>query len=109
VGKEQGLGGSGGKAVSPGSIIVASKEQVSCDLDGEAAILNLKDGVYYGLDSVGATVWQCVQQPRRFAEIRDAILDEYEIDSQQCERDLGAVLSDLAACGLVDVTDAETA
>ncbi|MCA1602950.1 MAG: nucleotidyltransferase family protein [Acidobacteria bacterium] len=32
------------------SLVVAAKDQVSCDLAGEAAILGLRDGVYYGLD-----------------------------------------------------------
>jgi len=32
------------------SVVVAVKDQVSCDLAGEAAILNMKSGVYYGLD-----------------------------------------------------------
>lgn len=103
------MGGPVDKIISPGSVIVASKDQVSCDLEGEAAILNLKDGVYYGLDEIGAAIWKLVQQPRPFAEIRDAILSEYEVDSRNCERDLLALLSDLAACGLVHATDVETA
>jgi coenzyme PQQ synthesis protein D (PqqD) len=105
VGKEQGLGGSGGKAISPGSIIVASKEQVSCDLDGEAAILNLKDGVYYGLDEVGAAVWKLVQVPRTVGEVRNALMDEYEVDQAQCEQDLLTLLSELAAVRLVEIRD----
>ena len=36
--------------------IVASQEQVSCKLDSEAAILDLRSGVYYGLDPVGGRV-----------------------------------------------------
>jgi hypothetical protein len=36
------------------SIVVASPDQVSADLGGDAAILQLKDGVYYSLDPVGA-------------------------------------------------------
>ena len=48
-------GGSGmTPTISDRSIVVAAKDQVSCDLAGEAAILNMKNGVYYGLDPVGA-------------------------------------------------------
>ncbi len=42
-----------GSAVSERSIVVVANEQVSCDLSGDAVILQLKDGVYYGLDGVG--------------------------------------------------------
>ncbi len=48
----------------------------------------LLSGVYYGLNAVGASIWNLLQQPRTVSEIRDAILGEYEAEPQQCERDL---------------------
>jgi len=51
--------------LSEESRLVVSKDQVSCDLAGEAAILNLKNGVYYGLDPVGARIWNLIQEPRK--------------------------------------------
>ena len=33
--------------------VVAARDQVSVEVDGEAVILGLADGVYYGLDPVG--------------------------------------------------------
>ena len=53
--------------ISDRSVVVAAKDQVSCDLAGEAAILNIKSGVYYGLDPVGARIWSLVQEPRKVA------------------------------------------
>ena len=38
------------------SIVKVSEQQSSCELDGEAAILHLDAGFYYGLDGVGAKV-----------------------------------------------------
>ncbi len=93
------------QAISTASIVVAAMEQLSCDLEGEAAILNLRDGVYYGLDAVGASVWKLLQEPRAVIEIRDALLEQYEVDPGRCERDLVALLSELAAVGLVQVRD----
>jgi hypothetical protein len=87
--------------ISTSSIVVAARDQVSCDLDGEAAILSR--GVYYGLDPVGARVWELLQVPRRVPEIRDALLDEYEVDAERCERDLLALLEQLADKQLIDV------
>jgi Coenzyme PQQ synthesis protein D (PqqD) len=84
-------------------IIVATTEQISCELDGEAAILSFKDGVYYGLDEVGASVWNLIQQPRKVSEIRGALVDQYEVDAPRCERDLIALLSELLDCGLIEI------
>lgn len=52
------------RKISGPSTVIVSKDQLSCDMAGEAAILNLKDGVYYALDSVGARIWALIQEPR---------------------------------------------
>jgi len=85
------------------SRIAVSPGQVSCDLAGEVAILNLKDSVYYGLDSVGASVWSLIQQPKTFAEIRDALLGIYEVESAQLESDLQVLLGELSERGLIEI------
>ena len=91
--------------VSIGSIVVAAKDQLSCDLAGEAVILNLKSGVYYGLDPIGARIWQLIQVPKAVQHIRDAILDEYDVEASQCEQDLLALLANMEAQGLIEVQD----
>ena len=91
--------------ISKDSIVVAAKEQVSSDLAGEVVMLNLKNGTYYGLDEVGARVWSLIQEPRSVEAIRDAILEEYEVEPERCERDLLALLGDLAAANLIEVSD----
>jgi coenzyme PQQ synthesis protein D (PqqD) len=83
--------------------VVVAKEQVSSNLGGEAAILNLKNGVYYGLDSVGARVWALIQQPRTIAELRDILAAEYDVATPRLEADLFELLSNLASKELVEV------
>jgi hypothetical protein len=96
----------GNTALNPDAIVVASNDQISCNLDGQAAILNLTRGTYYGLNEVGATVWELIASPRRVFEIRDALLECYDVETAQCERDLNALLDDLASHGLIKVNDA---
>jgi hypothetical protein len=83
------------------SRFVVSPDQVSCDLGGEAAILHLKSAIYYGLDPVGARIWDLLRTPKTLAELRDAVVAEYEVDSETCERDLRDLLEKLAAAGLI--------
>jgi hypothetical protein len=82
---------------------VAAKNQVSSDLGGEVAILDLKAGVYYGLDAVGARIWSLIQEPRTVNEIRNILLEEYEVEPERCERDLLVLLQRLANEGLIEV------
>jgi hypothetical protein len=91
------------ESLSIRSIVVASTEQISSDLAGEAVILDLKTGVYYGLDPVGARIWKLLQEPRVVSEVRDVLLAEYDITPDRCESDLLSFLSDLMAKGLVEM------
>jgi Coenzyme PQQ synthesis protein D (PqqD) len=91
--------------ISGRSVVVAAKDQVSCDLAGEAAILSIKNGIYYGLDSVGARIWSLVQEPREVAEIQNTITGEYDVEPEQCARDLVGLLEKLLAEGLIEVKD----
>jgi hypothetical protein len=87
----------------PSLTVVAVKEQVSADLAGEAVILNLKSGVYYGLNAVGARIWNLIQEPKTVKAIRDVLFEEYEVELNHCEQELLGLIQELAAAGLVEV------
>ena len=87
------------------SIVSAATQQVSADLAGEAAILDLKSGVYYGLNTVGAFVWSLIQKPKKVSEIWDAVLLEFEVERERCKQDVLILLRKLAAEGLIEVAD----
>lgn len=93
--------------LSEHSIVCASPEQVSCPLGDESAILNLKNTVYYGLNPVGARVWTLLlQQPRSVAELRNTLVDEYDVAPERCERDLLDLLEKMRGEGLIQVRSA---
>ena len=85
------------------SMIVAVKDQVSANLDGEATILHLKKGFYYGLNEVGTRIWERIQEPRRVAEICDFIAVEYGISADRCREDLVALFRELLSENLIQV------
>jgi hypothetical protein len=84
---------------------VVSKDQISCDLAEETAILDVKLGIYYGLNTVGTRIWKLIQEPRPVYEVRDALLEEYEVEPERCERDVFALLQELASKGLIEIKD----
>lgn len=89
--------------ISANSIVVACKDQVSCELEGEAAILDLKSGTYFGLNPVGAIVWSIIAEPRRVTEICEVLLDRYDVAPEQCDREVVELLGELHAQGLIQV------
>jgi Coenzyme PQQ synthesis protein D (PqqD) len=96
-------------AFSSNSVIVAGKDRVSCPLGDDVIILDLKAGLYFSLDNVGAVIWQLIQEPRTVGELRQAVLDTFEVDAEVCERDLLALLRELATRNLIEVRDGATA
>jgi Coenzyme PQQ synthesis protein D (PqqD) len=92
-------------SISKNAKVVMAQDQVSCDLSGEAAILNLKSGVYFGLNTVGASIWKLIQEPRTINEIRDALVEEYEVEPKRCERDILELLQELSSHELIKIID----
>jgi hypothetical protein len=87
------------------AVAVAAARQVSSQLGDETVILQLDDGVYYGLDPVGTRIWALLHEPRSVAEIRDRIIEEYEVDPERCERDLVRLLEDLLGRRLIELSE----
>jgi hypothetical protein len=90
--------------LSANTIVVASSEQVSCAVGDESVILGLTNSVYYGMNPVGASVWKLLlQKQRSVAELRDAVLKEYDVERERCERDLLDLLEKMQAEGLIRI------
>ena len=64
-------------------------------------MLDLAKGAYFGLDPVGARIWQLLAEGKALAEVCDAIVDEYDVSREEAERDLLALVAELMAQGLV--------
>jgi sulfur transfer complex TusBCD TusB component (DsrH family) len=93
------------RAISETATVVVAGELLHSAFGAETVILSLKDGVYYGLEDVGARIWSLLQRPIRVSAIRDALVAEYDVEPERCRRDLLALLQDLAARGLVEVRE----
>jgi hypothetical protein len=96
------------RTISGSSTVTVASEPAWRVLDQEIAILDLNAEMYYGLGSVGARIWELIQTPIRVDDLRDAIAGEYEVDLATCEADLLALLEQLAARSLIEVTNAKS-
>ncbi len=86
--------------------VVAVKDQVSCVLDGDTVILHLGTGTYYGLNAVGTAIWNLIQEPRTIEEIHRRLLQRYDTNADECERDLQDLLDELGKARLIEIRDA---
>ena len=95
----------GGPRVEPSSTVVVSPNQVSTTLGSDTVILGADAGQYFGLNEVGARVWELVQEPVAVAAICDALCAEYEVTREECQRDVLELLNELSQNGLLDVRE----
>lgn len=87
------------------AIVVAAEQQVSCEVGGEAVLLQMEQGVYYGLNPVAARVWQLIQTPRSISAIVSQVEQEFDVEPERCARDVLELVARLAQAKLVVLTE----
>lgn len=78
------------------------------DIAGEAVILNLATGTYFGLDPVGTRIWQLIGELGSTDKVAEAMLAEFDVDDRRIRQDLDDLIRQLRDKGLVR-TDGEEA
>lgn len=71
------------------------------DLAGEAVILNLGTGMYFGLNAVGTQIWRLISEGCSSEQIAATFLEEDEIAKARVQKDLDILLEQLNDVGLI--------
>jgi len=82
-----------------------SPDVVFRDLEGEAVILDLASGTYFGLNEVGTRVWQMIDEGRDTAQIVDVVAAEYHADRTTIAQDVARLIDNLSARRLIVAAD----
>ena len=84
---------------------VTIPEQVMARQVGEeTVVLDLASGTYFGLDPVGARIWQLLTEGKTLEEACATMLAEYEVTREDIERDVLSLAEDLRAKQLISIT-----
>lgn len=87
-------------------LLAAVSEHLWCELNGEAVILSLRNGKYYGMNSIGAEIWKYLQSPTRIHKIHKNILADYDVDPDECLTEIKEFVSSMLDEGLVEIKNA---
>ena len=74
----------------------ASPDVVSEQVGDGLVLLNLRTGVYWGLNRTGAVVWRALQQHSSFEVICREIEDKFEASREEIAATVGALMDELA-------------
>jgi len=83
------------------SVIRRNKEIIGSTIDGETVMMSVENGKYYGVNQIGSSIWNLIEEPMRLDAICQALQEEYEIDSETCEKEVIAFLHDLEKNNIV--------
>jgi hypothetical protein len=89
--------------VSLDASLVVPDDVIFRELDGEAIILNLATGNYFGLDEVGTRMWTLIADSGTLRHTVDVMAGEYDVDRAALEGDVLDLASGLLDKGLVQV------
>jgi hypothetical protein len=81
--------------------LVQAPEVLLQDLAGEAVLLNLGNGQYYGLDEIGFHMYQLLVTSASLELAYQRLLDEYDVEPAQLALDLDEFVENLLRNGLV--------
>jgi hypothetical protein len=73
------------------------------ELQGEAVLLDLKTGVYFGLDKVGTRVWALLGEQASLTGVVNAMIQEFDVTEGVCTTDVLALVERLNEQGLLAI------
>ena len=86
--------------------IVVSEDVLFRELDDEAVLLNLKTGIYFGLNPLGTRIWQLIAAERSLSRVLEMMLLEYDVERAVLETDLLELSRQLCSSGLGEIVHA---
>jgi hypothetical protein len=80
----------------------------SQEIDGEMVLLDRESTNYFGLDTVGSTIWKIAQESSNLEEIYRKLIDIYDVSAEILEKDLTNFINQLEQNNIIEVEDIET-
>ena len=80
---------------------------IQAEVDDELVALHIDQGACYGFNPTATRIWSMIESPRRSTDLRDALLRDYDVEPEACEKQLMALLGQLEQDGLVELQPVE--
>jgi len=71
-------------------------------LEDQMVILDLRSGIYFGLNLVGSRIWELIKQGRTSDEIAAVVVEEFDAPAGEIQADVAALIGELASRKLIE-------
>ena len=70
-------------------------------LEDQMVILDLSSGIYFGLNQVGARIWDLIKQGRALGDIAAVVAEEFDAPAAEVEADTAELANQLVSRKLI--------
>jgi len=90
--------------ISPGSVVVRNDNKFMISPIGdEIVMMSMENGNYIGINSVGASIWEKLEQPTPVNELVNYLVVIYDIHKDECEQKTIKYLYDMLDAEMLTV------
>lgn len=89
--------------LTPETVVRQTPNQVSAEMGDETAVLNMDSGQYFGLNISSSEIWEFIEEPRAIREICEHLQTQFEVDAEQCKKEVFDHLGKLIEDELVEI------
>ena len=82
-------------------VFVKNQDFIWSEVGGEAVLLNVESGDYFGLNDVGLSFWEKIDGQTPLSKIISLMLDEYEVEEPVLLQDLDELSAQMLSKGLL--------
>lgn len=90
-------------------IVRRSEGWLAARVGGEILMMNADKGLYLGLNTVGAHIWDLIETPRATRDICAQLVREYVVAADTCDSEVTAFIGALAQHGAIELDAAPAA
>jgi hypothetical protein len=83
--------------------ITRHPDMLSAEIGGEAIMMSIEKGAYFGLNPVATRIWDLLEQPKSIAALIQTITDEYEVSAEQAADDVQSFVADMIERGIAQL------
>jgi hypothetical protein len=85
------------------SKVTISKNVFAQEIDDETIILDSTTQEYFSLNEIGKVIWSLLAENKNLEQIKEEMLEMYEVPEEQLEKDVLNFLQALEQKGLISI------
>lgn len=82
-----------------------TEQYISTTIDDEEVLLELDSEEYFGLNAVGADLWNQLAQPKSITDLKQYLITEYDVDAETAQNDVVSLIEDLNDADLIETRE----